>query len=41
MEKNKLTNEKIEKLVGEIARTYQGDSGINFIDVSNLHIVFF
>jgi len=36
MEKNKLTNDKIEKLVGEIARTYQGDSGINFIDVSNL-----
>jgi len=36
MEKNKLTNDKIEVLVGEIARTYQGDSGINFIDVSNL-----
>lgn len=36
MEKNKLTNDKIEKLVIEIARTYQDDSGINFIDVSNL-----
>ena len=36
MEKNKLTNDKMEKLVGEIAHTYQGDSGINFIDVSNL-----
>ena len=36
MGKNKLTNDKIEKLVSEIARTYQGDSGINFIDVSNL-----
>ena len=36
MKHNKLTNDKIEKLVGEIARTYQGDSGINFIDVSNL-----
>jgi len=36
MEKNKLTNDKIEKLASEIARTYQGDSGINFIDVSNL-----
>ena len=36
MVKNKLTNNNIEKLVGEIARTYQDDSGINFIDVSNL-----
>jgi len=36
MEKSKLTNDKIKKLVGEIARTYQGDSSINFIDVSNL-----
>ena len=36
MKKNKLTNERIEKLVSEIARTYHGDSGINFIDVSNL-----
>jgi len=36
MGKNKLTNDKIEQLVGEIAHTYQGDSGINFIDVSNL-----
>ena len=36
MKKNKLINDKIEKLVSEIARTYQGDSGINFIDVSNL-----
>jgi serine O-acetyltransferase len=36
MEKNKLTNGKIEELVSEITRTYQGDSGINFIDVSNL-----
>ncbi|MHC4221808.1 MAG: serine O-acetyltransferase, partial [Planctomycetota bacterium] len=36
MEKNKLTNKKMEKLVNQIAKTYQGDSGINFIDVSNL-----
>ena len=36
MEKNKLTNGKIEELVSEITRTYQDDSGINFIDVSNL-----
>ena len=38
MRKNKLTEEKIEKLVGEIVRTYQGDSGINFIDASNLPV---
>lgn len=36
MKKNKLNNEKIEKLVSEIAHTYNGDSGINFIDVTNL-----
>lgn len=36
MDKSKLTNDKIERLVGEIAETYQGDSGINFIDVTNL-----
>ena len=36
MEKNRLTDGRIEKLVGEITHTYQGDSGINFIDVSNL-----
>jgi len=38
MEENKLTNNKIEELVGEIAQTYQGDSGINFIDASNLPV---
>ncbi len=31
-------NKKIEKLVGEIAATYKGDSGINFIDASNLPV---
>jgi len=36
MKKNKLTNDKIQELVGDIAHTYQGDSGINFIDASNL-----
>jgi len=36
MKKNKSTNDKTNKLVGEIVSTYQGDSGINFIDVSNL-----
>ncbi len=36
MENKKLTNEQIEQLVGEISRTYKNDSGINFIDASNL-----
>ena len=36
MEENRLSSKKIENLVGEIARTYKGDSGINFIDASNL-----
>jgi len=38
MRKSKLTNKRIEKLVGEITLTYQGDSGINFIDTSNLPV---
>jgi len=38
MRKKKLTGRKIENLVGEIAQTYQGDSGINFIDASNLPV---
>ncbi|MFQ5770706.1 MAG: serine O-acetyltransferase EpsC [bacterium] len=38
MRKIKLTNKRIENLVGKIARTYQGDSGINFIDASNLPV---
>ena len=36
MRKNKLTDKKIENLIGEIAETYRYDSGINFIDASNL-----
>ena len=36
MEKDILTNEKIKELVGTIVDTYKGDSGINFIDASNL-----
>ncbi len=36
MQKNGLTNKKIENLVAEITKTYKGDSGINFIDASNL-----
>ena len=38
MKESKLTNEKIEKLVGQIVRTYKDDSGINFIDTSNLPV---
>jgi serine O-acetyltransferase len=38
MKESKLTNEKIEELVGQIVRTYKGDSGINFIDTSNLPV---
>jgi serine O-acetyltransferase len=34
--KSRLTGEKIENLVCELTRTYQDDSGINFIDASNL-----
>ncbi len=38
MRKNKLTNKRVEDMVGEIARTYKDDSGINFIDASNLPV---
>jgi serine O-acetyltransferase len=38
MEEKKLTKEKIENLVDQIAQTYQDDSGINFIDASNLPV---
>ena len=38
MRENRLNSEKIENLVGEITRTYKGDSGINFIDASNLPV---
>jgi len=36
MRKNKLNNKKIKNLVGEITETFRRDSGINFIDASNL-----
>ena len=36
MRKNKLTNKRIESLIGKIVETYRCDSGINFIDASNL-----
>jgi serine O-acetyltransferase len=35
---NKLTNEKVQALVGQISKTYKGDLGINFIDTSNLPV---
>lgn len=38
MRKSRLNSEKIENLVGEITRTYKGDSGINFIEASNLPV---
>lgn len=38
MRKDRLNSEKIENLVGEITRTFQGDSGINFIEASNLPV---
>jgi serine O-acetyltransferase len=38
MRKNKLTDKKLKELVGQIAETYKGDTGINFIDASNLPV---
>jgi serine O-acetyltransferase len=38
MEKNKFTTNKIQELVSEITLTYNGDSGINFIDAANLPV---
>ena len=38
MGKSKLSSKKLENLVGRISRTYKGDSGINFIDASNLPV---
>jgi len=38
MTKKELADGKIQSLVAEIARTYEGDSGTNFIDVSNLPV---
>lgn len=36
MQKGKLTNRKMKELVDKIMLTYKGDTGINFIDASNL-----
>lgn len=38
MSADELTDEKIERIVNEITQTYEGDSGTNFIDVSNLPV---
>jgi serine O-acetyltransferase len=38
MIRKRLTDKALERLVGEIAETYQGDSGINFIDVADLPV---
>ena len=38
MKKGKLTNKDMEELVENIIGTYKGDSGINFIDASNLPV---
>ncbi len=38
MRKNELSNEKVEELVEQITQTYKGDTGINFIDASNLPV---
>ena len=38
MRKRKLTDGKMNELVSRIAETYHGDSGINFIDISNLPV---
>ncbi len=36
MGKSELSDKQLEKLVDEIVATYRGDSGINFIDATNL-----
>jgi serine O-acetyltransferase len=38
MRKTSLTDQKIKDIVDELVQTYKGDSGINFIDVSNLPV---
>jgi len=38
MRDSKTTHDKIQNLVNEIAETYKADSGINFIDTSNLPV---
>lgn len=38
MKERALTDKRIQDLVDQIAQTYKGDTGINFIDVSNLPV---
>jgi len=38
MQKSGLNNKNLENLVAQIANTYEGDTGINFIDASNLPV---
>ena len=38
MKKRSFTSARVEKLVDQLMDTYQGDSGINFIDASNLPV---
>jgi len=38
MIRKRLTDKRLEKLVGRISETYRGDSGINFIDAANLPV---
>jgi serine O-acetyltransferase len=38
MRKTSITDQKIKDVVDELIQTYKGDSGINFIDVSNLPV---
>jgi serine O-acetyltransferase len=38
MLRRRFTNRQIESLVSDIAETYKGDSGINFIDAANLPV---
>lgn len=38
MIKRRLTDKRLEKLVGQIVETYKGDSGANFIDATNLPV---
>ena len=38
MKMKSLTNKRVEKLVDKLMVTYQGDSGINFIDTANLPV---
>ncbi len=38
MQKKRFTDTRLARLVDEIAETYKGDSGINFIDAANLPV---